>query len=287
MTIKMFQNKKLIMKFTQLLVSIWMVLIFSSCLKDPNTLSPVQSESFHEKLIQLHFQPSQTVVQDSLRTTLSQEQNLVIKELDQMHLMVEQILQSRSDSLWATLTKKWTEFNINYIGTHQTIYSGDDSSTDSLKNTLFPEAALKWAQLNVDLVKLSGEVRFGDALEVMLYGGSGVALPEDLLKSVIVTHVSDKIYINIIGSSSMEYQHTTGGTVKLIQQTNYPKSNEMTLMCETNDVRYMDVFIRIPSWAVNPLVSHGNVKYVARPGEYCEISKKWRTGDEIRVVLRN
>ena len=274
------------MKLKQLLVSIGMVLIFSSCLKDPNKLSPIESESFHERQIELNFHPSQVSVQDSLQS-LSQEQSIVMQELDEMRSMTDQIIQSRSDSLWASLIRKWMEFNSNYIGANRTPHSGDNSSADLLKNTLFPEAALKWVELNVDLVKLSGEVRFGDALEIQLYGQNAVIFPEKLLKSVIYTHLSDKIFINIIGSSSLEYQHTTGGAVKLTQQTNYPKTKEMTLTCETNDVRFMEVFIRIPAWAVNPTVSHGNVKYVARPGEYCQISKKWRTGDEIRVVLEN
>ena len=269
------------MKLAQQLVFIGMVLILSSCLNDPNTLSPIQSVSFHEKQIELHFQPPKTQRQDSL-LSLSQEQSLVIQELDEMLSMNKQIRQTHSDSLWARLTSKWTEFNLNYMGTHRTPYTQDDT----LKNKLFPGAALKWAQLNVDLVKLSGEVRFSDALEILLYGTHGIVFSEQLLKSVIFTHVDDKIFINIIGPSSMEYQHTTGGNVKVIQQTNYPQSNEMTLTCETNDVRYMDVFIRIPSWAVNPSVSHGMVKYVARPGEYCEISKKWITGDAITVILR-
>lgn len=274
------------MKFIQLLVSILMVWVFSSCLKDPNKLSPIQSQSFHEKQVELHFHPSTTGAQDSL-VTLSEDQQLVIKELDEMLSMKDQILQSRSDKLWSPLVMKWNEFKANYLGGGvSNPYSGNDVSSDSIKNSLFPEAALKWAQLNADLVKLSGEVRFGDALELLLYGENEIGIPEKLLKSVVYTQVADKIYINIIGSSSMEYQHTTGGTVKLIQQTNYPKSNEMTLMCETGDVRFMDVFIRIPSWAENPSVSHGNVKYVARPGEYCQISRKWRADDEIRVVLK-
>lgn len=269
------------MKLTQQLVSIGMVLTFSSCLNDPNTRYPVQSVSFHEKQIELHFQPSQTQGKDFL-LNLSRDQSLVIQALDEMLFLTEQIRQTRSDSLWPQLTRKWTEFSLKNIGTHRIPYAQDESLT----NTFFPEAALKWAQLNVDLAKLSGEVRFSDALEILLYGAPGVVIYEQLLKSVIFTHVDDKIFINIIGPSSMEYQHTTGGNVKLIQQTNYPQSNEMTLTCETNDVRYMDVFIRIPSWAVNPSVSHGMVKYVARPGEYCQISKKWRTGDAITVILR-
>ncbi len=152
---------------------------------------------------------------------------------------------------------------------------------------MFPEAIQKWAELNVALVKLSGEVRFGDAIEKMIHGPENRFISERLLKSVIYTHVDDQIFINIIGSSSMDYQHTTGGNVRLIQGTNYPGNDVMTLKTECSDLRYMDIFIRIPSWAVNPTVTHGNVKYVAQPGEYCQISKKWKAGVEIRVVLKN
>lgn len=279
------------MKFTQLLASILMVLIFSSCLQDSNSLSAINSESFHEKQIQLHLPQTVTLIADSLLSnepsSLSQNQNLVLKELDEMLPMTEQIRQTPSDSLWHQLTRKWTKFNARYFGTGRNVYSKSETPADSSKGKLFPLAALKWAQLNVDLVKLSGEVRFGDALEILLYGKNEFVFPEKLLKSVIFSHVFDQIYINIIGSSTMDYTHTTGGNVRLIQQTNYPQGNEMILTCEVNDLRYMDVFIRIPSWAVNPTVTHGNVKYVARPGEYTEISKKWEKGDEIRVVLKN
>lgn len=274
------------MKFIQLLLSIWVVLVFTSCHTDPNSLSVINSESFHEKQVQLHFQPNQTGSQDSL-LTLSEDQKLILKRLDEMLSMTEHIRQSKSDSLWHNLTKKWTAFDSIYIGTARTPYTQNNPVTGSIKDKLFPKATLKWAQLNVNLVKLSGEVRFSDALEVLLYGTNGFVFPEKMLKSVIYTHVFDQIYINIICPSSMEYQHTTGGTVKLIQETNYPKGNEMILKCEVNDLRYMDVFIRIPSWAVNPTVSYGIVKYVARAGEYSVISKKWEKGDEVRVVLRN
>ena len=83
------------------------------------------------------------------------------------------------------------------------------------------------------------------------------------------------------------HHHTTGGTVKLTQRTDFPRSNIVTLTCETNDARYLDVFIRIPEWAVNPTVAHGNVKYVAHPGEYCQISRKWKDKDEFYIILKN
>jgi len=204
-----------------------------------------------------------------------------------MITLTGQIRQSVSDKLWPDLLQRWNEFNVNYFGANPSLFPGNESAADSIKGLLSAKAAEKWAHLNVDLLKLSGEVRFGDALEVLLYGTKEFSFPENLLKSIIFTRIFDDVYINIIGSTSMEYQHTTGGTVRLIQETNYPQDAEMTLTCETNDVRFLNLFIRIPSWAVNPHVTYGNVKYVALPGEYCQISRKFKTGDEIRVALRN
>lgn len=277
------------MRLTLLFASIWLILILSSCRKDLNSLSVINSESFNERQIKLHFQSGPDLVADSLiyneLSHLSNNQQLVTRELDELILMTELIRKSESDSIWVELSRKWNEFNTNYFENGSTPFSTNNLSSDSSR--IFPEAIRKWTELNIELVKLSGEVRFGDALEKIVYSKENVFFSEKLLKSVIYTHVFDQVFINIIGSSSVDYQHTTGGNVRIIQETNYPKDNEMILKTECSDVRYMDIFIRIPKWAINPTVTQGNVKYVARPGEYCQISKKWKTGVEIKVVLKN
>ena len=279
------------MRHDQPFIFIWIILIFSSCGNDPNSLSVINSQSFLEKQISLHFQSGQLMGVDSLlnedRSGLSNEQYLIVNQIDKMLSMAEQIRKSPSDSLWVSLIRNWNEVNTNYFGTEKTPFALDSSLPDSLNSKILPEAIRKWTELNVNLVKLSGEVRFGDALEKILYGKTSDFVSEKLIKSVIYTHVFDQIYVNIIGVSSVDYQHTTGGNVRIIQETNYPRGYEMILKSECNDLRYMDVFIRIPSWAINPSVTHGNVKYVAIPGEYCQISRKWETGDVISISLKN
>lgn len=285
----MFQIKNFIMRHTPFYVFFCSILIFSSCVKNPNSLSVINSESFNERQINLHFQPEPDLIEDSLAdndpSTWSSKQQLVLNELDELIAMAELVRKSESDSIWVEFSGKWNKFNTDHFGNVSTPFSPHYLSSDS--NEIFPEAIRKWTELNIELVKFSGEVRFGDALEKIVYSKENVFFPEKLLKSVIYTHVFDKVYINVIGSSSVDYQHTTGGNVRIIQETNYPKDNEMILKTECSDVRYMDIFIRIPSWAINPTVSQGNIKYVARPGEYCQISKKWKTGVEIKVVLKN
>jgi hypothetical protein len=193
------------------------------------------------------------------------------------------VRKTRSDSAWISLSASWEDFRKNHIGPDGLPVFQADSLTDSQSKSI----SGKWAELNVSLLKLSGEVQFGDALEKMLYKSKVPVLSDKILKSVIYTYIDDQIFVNLIGSSNVNHHHTTGGTIKLIQKTDYPESNEITLKCECNDVRYLDLFIRIPAWAVNPTVTHGNVKYVPHPGEYCQISRKFNDGDEIQVRLKN
>lgn len=276
------------MKFTQLLFFVMTVLVFTHCRNDPDSLTVINSESFNGKQVELSI----PIISDSTLDTLSGRDSLTSEitasnELDQMNSLFEQVRESASDPQWRELLKQWNNFQDLYFGSSRNLFNRNASSQSEMKSSLSVEALEKWARLNAELLKLSGKVRFGDALEILLYDNVKFMFPDSLLRSVIYTHVFDDIYINLLGPSSMEYQHTTGGTVSLAQETSYPEKAEMTLTIETGDIRFMRVFIRIPSWAVNPQVSYGNVKYVARPGEYSQISKKWRTGDEIRVSLIN
>lgn len=272
------------MNFTRILILLCMIVSSSNCKKDADSLSVINSNSLHQKQVELHFQVPQPAIKDSiLSDDVLQQQSAVMQKLDELISLKERVMESPDDKLWKDMKQQWHDFYISYLGDSLTLR--DDQH--SRKSKLSYENAVKWAKLNIDLLKFSGEVQFGDALEVLLYGNSGFQFPDSLLKSVIYTHVFDDIYINIIGSSTMEYQHTTGGTVKLIQDTNYPKGNDMVLKIETNDVRLLNIYIRIPTWARNPKVSYGNVKYVGYPGQYSEVSRKWSKGDELTISLKN
>jgi len=266
------------MKILRIVAIIGIAVFLLSCQSSENGLHVINSGSFPGKNIILDGSVAQRLSADSA-VNISEENTLSIK-LDEMILATEKLRKNQSDVTWTTLSTSWNDFSTNHIGK-------DGLPTDSMSNSEAFDVAGKWAELNIMLSKLSGEVRFGDVIENLLYKEEMPVLTEKQLKSIIYTHIDDQIFINVFGSSSFNYQHTTGGNVRLIQQTDYPLGNEMILTCEVADVRYMDVFIRIPSWAVKPTVTHGNVKYVAHPGEYCEIYRKWRDGDEIMVRLKN
>jgi DUF1680 family protein len=135
-------------------------------------------------------------------------------------------------------------------------------------------------------MKFSGEVRFAEAIEKMLTPANIRLVGDSTLKSIIYTHVYDQIFINQFIPSTLQHQHTTGGSISLILDQPDRKVAEYTLTCECADTRFLDVMIRIPSRAVNPTVTHGLVKYVARPGEYCQITRKWKNGDKFIIRLK-
>jgi hypothetical protein len=265
-------EEKKSMKLIQFLAFSGFVLFIVACGAPKSGLNIVESKSFNVKQISLRESFAKKYLSESTDSIqLSNDQD---KNLSGLITLAKLIKETKSDSSWFILKRKWEEFNQTVIG----------SSVDTSANSY--AVLQKWAELNADLLKFSGEVQFADALEKQMYQPKPI-LNEQFMKSIIYTHNYDQIYVNLFLSSTLTHYHTTGGTIKLVQETEFPKSNEITLRCETDDVRYLDIFIRIPEWAVNPKVSHGNVKYVAHPGEYCQISRKWNDGDEIVVQLKN
>jgi len=260
------------MNLVRLIVISGIALLFTACGSENESFNRTNSQSFAEKQITLESALSLRTGADSVNYI--PEPSLVLKNLEEMLSVTGMLKKTKSDSSWTALQKSWEEFRIN-----EAVLLADTSGNSVL-------VLQKWAELNSQLLKLTSEVRFGDALENLIYEPNSY-LPERLIKSAIYTHIDDQIFINLFGPSSLNHQHTTGGTIKLIQKTEYPLTNEIALFCECSDTRYLDVFIRIPEWAINPTVNYGNVKYVARPGEYCQVSRKWRNGDEFSIKLKN
>jgi hypothetical protein len=54
---------------------------------------------------------------------------------------------------------------------------------------------------------------------------------------------------------------------------------------ELQDKRYLDFYVRIPEWANKASVTVKGVKYNVIPGQFTEIAKKWKNGDEIEIII--
>lgn len=145
-----------------------------------------------------------------------------------------------------------------------------------------------WYYLNLELFKLKGEPIFIDELEKLVFApDSKNYINENLLKQLVFTKMDDQIYVNIFTKSSAHYQHTTGGAIRITQETNYPDDGHVIIRFETSDKRFVELFIFIPSWAGNATVTVGGVKYKAVPGEYCRIARMWKSGNSADIYLEH
>jgi acylphosphatase len=148
----------------------------------------------------------------------------------------------------------------------------------------------EWVAVNAELLQISGNVKFAVELEKILY-----SLPRlsdlddhgkkilDKISQVVFTKNVDHIYLNMFISSQVKFKHSLGGDVGIQQNVDNLKDGNIELHFNMDEKQYVELYIRIPDWAKNASIVIKNVKYLAVPGEYCKIAKKWKEGDIVEI----
>lgn len=197
----------------------------------------------------------------------------------------------------AKVTRGIVEANLKEMPRMKQFYTDKDSRFDAAhfeklwENYGVPapdlngESQYAWLDVTGFLLELTGEAGYAGAIAEFMKNARLAAddRVENLLKSLTYTKSADHIHINLFVNSSVEYQHTFGGKVKITQQKNSGQPENIQVSFEMEQKQYVELYIRIPSDATQARVSVGNVKYVAIPGEYCRIAKKWVTGDTVEI----
>lgn len=280
--LKVFQEKTIAMNHFFRGLLILLVITSVSCQTEPSNFQIVNSGSLHASQIQLGEELQSMFLPDSLFDdgNVLDIDHPLLRQVESLLILNSGFKQNPSDSVWNLLLNNWNEFR-NKLN-NSSLNRITESDSVRARELIY----YRWAEVNSSLLKGTAKVLFADELERLLNKQEPV-VTERFVKSVLFTMREDQIFVNLFIPSSMQYQHTTGGKVKLSQFPSAPENSEIILTCELDDKRFLSVFIRIPEWATNPTVAYGNVKYVAHPGDYCEISRKWRNGDEIRIKLKN
>ncbi len=103
---------------------------------------------------------------------------------------------------------------------------------------------------------------------------------------LIYTHNDDDLFVNLFIPSVLNWEEKGLG---LIQNTSFPESEETTLTIKTNAPIRSSINIRHPEWVKTgslELYINGKKKRVkSKAGEYVSLKKKWKDGDQIRIVL--
>jgi uncharacterized protein len=173
------------------------------------------------------------------------------------------------------------------------------------------------------LLRFTGEARYGDGLERVLYNtvlGAKDPSGDDyffyysnyhpsavkryfpdkwpccagtLPQVVADYHISayfwdeDGIYVNLFTPSEVRWKRSDSG-VRLVQTTNYPLEGSTELRLELSSPAEFTVHLRIPSWLKSPAeisVNGTSAPEPAERGTFAAIRRRWQNHDRIELKL--
>jgi hypothetical protein len=127
--------------------------------------------------------------------------------------------------------------------------------------------------------------------------------------------ISDKgLWVNLYGGNTLSTQLKDGGDIQLTQQTEYPWDGKVFITLQKTPARPFSIFMRIPGWCKDASLLVNGQRIAApgeladgggaagggaaggmsvqrtpaqklMPGEYVEVSRRWKAGDRIELRL--
>jgi hypothetical protein len=195
-----------------------------------------------------------------------------------------------------------------------------DQRIDSFEAPCCSWAAFKLAKY---LMMFTGESRYGDWIEKLLYNGIGAALPittggkhfyyanyhlsaamktysrnmftccsgtyfQNIAEYQNLTYFKDQsgLYVNLYLPSEVEWK-SAAGTVKLVQTTGYPEAETIAFKLSLDKPAPFALKLRVPGWSRGVAVKLNGKSQVpdAEPGTWAAIDRVWQPGDEVEVTI--
>ena len=180
-----------------------------------------------------------------------------------------------------------------------------------------------WAGFKMSryLMNFTGEARYGDWIERLLYNGIGAALPIQPdgrsyyyadyrmgmgtkiffwdewpccsgtyfqtiadYHNVIYFHDADGLYVNLAVPSEVTWQHG-GQAVRLIQDTRFPDEEQTQFTFSLSSPAKFQLHVRVPRWCADGAITVNRepqkVSWVR--GEWATVEREWKSGDSVTV----
>jgi uncharacterized protein len=182
-------------------------------------------------------------------------------------------------------------------------------------------ANMSWMELTQYLLELTGEPRYADAIERLLFNhvfasqtvdgdcyryhtppngfkpddyfhgpdcctGSGHRIVA-MLPRFFYGQGKDEIFLNQFVASTAEFKLTSGKKVVIKQETRYPETDTVLLRIEPelNELPFT-LSVRIPAWCENPKVMLNTAQVEGvKPGSYLKFPILWQRGVTVRLTF--
>lgn len=227
-----------------------------------------------------------------------------------------------AEKTWQNILE--TEMNIVGSGSAmEAWFDGKSYQTMPISHYQETCVTVTWVKLSQQLLRLTGDARYADAIEQTYYNsllgsmstdgsdwakytplagqrleGSeqcGMGLnccnasgPRGLFTLPLTTVMqnSDGVQVNFYVPGS--YSITTPGrqNAEIVQETDYPVSGKIRLKVSVPKPEEMTVKVRIPAWSATSAVTvNGTAAGQVQPGRYVELKRRWNSGDMIELNL--
>lgn len=206
------------------------------------------------------------------------------------------------------------------------VYS-DGALGDSLEiySASFECPCDSWAafKLSKYLMLYTGEARYGDWIERLLYNGIGAALPikdrgvhmyymdyhlgSDLkyysrntftccsgtyfqniteYSNLIYFRDANSLFVNLYVPSEVEWKGPAGA-IKVTQTTEYPEAGSSTFKVAMERPATFTLKLRVPGWSNGMSVQINGQPQAAEitPGQWAEVTREWHAGDSVEVTV--
>jgi hypothetical protein len=176
---------------------------------------------------------------------------------------------------------------------------------------------ISWIQFNKQMLHLTGEAKYADAIEVTVYnsmlgaeypngedwcyfifpnGRRHQAIWRDCCKSsgafgleeiapVIFGSMGEGASVNVYSPSEGTISLGNGKSVKLVQETNYPFEEKVKIIVNPSQRSNFPIYVRIPAWSQNSKVylNGKSFKEPCIPNTYLKLEREWSEGDVITL----
>lgn len=171
-----------------------------------------------------------------------------------------------------------------------------------------------------DLLRLTGDARYGDIMERAIYNALFAAQSPDgrqiryyspfegkrayfekdtyccpcnyrriisELPGLLYYRGKNGIAVNLYGASEAELPLDNNVTVSIKQETDYPNSGAVMIQVNPSKTARFSLLLRIPGWAANASLSvNGQEKIIpVAPGTFQTVDREWHPGDRITLDL--
>lgn len=220
------------------------------------------------------------------------------------------------------------------IRTHERMVSGGGSNqelwcegsrfqTETLEQPMETCVTVTWMNLCDQLLRLTGDSRWADELELSLYNALASAMTPDgrwwsyfsplagqrvpshfqhadvglsccvangprgllLAPRVAVMPGKGGITVNLFCAGTASIPLPDGTDVVVSQETDYPRGDAVTIRVAPATPARFPLHVRIPAWSARTTMAVNGASVEVTPGRYAVIEREWSRGDIVRVTF--